>query len=59
MNLPPSRQLLAARTHSRVWDGAEYGAAVKRYRRRATWFDRLCWIASGLLILGAGWLVWG
>lgn len=57
--LPADRQMRAARTHSRMWDGAEYGTAVQRFRRRANWFDRAGWIASAALLALTAWLVWG
>ncbi len=51
-HLPPSRQMLSGRTHSRLWDGPEYGAALTRHKRRSTLLDRFCWICSALLVLG-------
>jgi len=56
--LPPDRQMLAGRTHSRVWDRADVGAAVVRYRRRARLADVLCWIASAALLIAAAALAW-
>ena len=56
--LPPDRQMLAARTHSRVWDRAEIGAAIVRHRRRARLVDVLCWIASAALLIATAALAW-
>jgi len=56
--LPPDRQMLAARTHSRVWDRAEVGAAIVRHRRRAQLADVLCWIASIALLVATVALAW-
>lgn len=57
--LPAERSAALGRTHARSWDGAEYGAAVQRYRARATALDRLAWAASCALLLGVAWMVWG
>lgn len=59
---PADRAMWAAwhgRTAARAWDGASYGAAVTRMRRRARLIDRLFWLGSGALILGTLYLaVW-
>lgn len=57
--LPPNRQMLSGRTHSRLWDSAEYGAALHHVQRRSTLLDRFCWICSGLLLAATAWMVWG
>lgn len=57
--LPEARQARLGRTQSRVWDGAEYGAAVIRIRRRANWADRAAWIASAMLACATIWLIYG
>lgn len=57
--LPEHRRAIRGRIHARHWDSAEYGAAVIRFRRRAHLIDRLCWIASALLVAGAAWIAWG
>lgn len=57
--LPPERMARHGRTFARSWDGAEYGAALIRFRRRANRLDRLAWIASAALVLGTLWMVYG
>lgn len=58
-HLPAQRRAITGRTQSRVWDSAEYGAAVTRFRWRATALDRACWVASAALVCATAWLVWG
>lgn len=47
----PSRGRRGLRRSS--WDTPAVGAAIVRFRRRAALVDVVCWVASGLLVLGS------
>lgn len=57
--LPEHRQAASGRTQTAVYWSADYASALHRVRWRATALDRLCWLASAVLIAGATWIVWG
>lgn len=58
-SLPPHRRMTTGRTYPRAWDPISDAAALHLVRRRASALDRLCWLASGVLLVVTGWMVWG
>lgn len=57
--LPEHRRMSTGRTYASLWNPLQDAIAVQRYRRRTSAIDRLCWLASGLLLAASAWVVWG